>query len=127
MTKFGISKPGEPDTDSEVAKASGPGCVWRVNGEPFRMLDMSFLTGNKKGLSDTYRGRSRFAYFDETTVDGYPAVFNDNQDGRPQGICQITVGVSDSLAFRASEHTSVSRGAASCDGAKEFAAAVIAT
>lgn len=90
LSRFNISKPGEPDTDSQVAKASGPGCSWKADGEPFRGLDMSFLTGNKKGLSDIYRGQKendQFAYFEETTVDGYPAVFADGTDARSQGSC----------------------------------------
>ncbi|MFL6143205.1 MAG: DUF3558 domain-containing protein [Labedaea sp.] len=130
LAKFKISKPGEPDTDSQVAKSSGPGCSWRTDGEPFRGLDVSFLTGNKKGLTDIYRGYQQlhqFSYFEETTVDGYPAVFADGADGRSQGSCDIKVGISDTLAFRAGELGGVSRGAASCDGAKELAAAVIAT
>jgi Protein of unknown function (DUF3558) len=130
LSRFNISKPGEPDTDSQVAKASGPGCSWKADGEPFRGLDVSFLTGNKKGLSDIYRGQKQndqFAYFEETTVDGYPAVFADGTDGRSQGSCDIKVGISDALAFRAGELSGGSRGPASCDGAKELAAAVIAT
>jgi hypothetical protein len=130
MSTFKISKPGEPDTDSQVAKTSGPGCSWRTDGEPFRGLDISFLTGNKNGLDDIYRGYKQlrqFSYFEETTVSGYPAVFADGTDGRSQGSCDIKVGISDTLAFRAGELGGASRGAASCDGAKELAAAVIAT
>ena len=31
MKTFGISKPGEPDTDSELAKRVGPGCIWTAD------------------------------------------------------------------------------------------------
>lgn len=87
---------------------------------------MSFLTGNKKGLSDTYRGRSRFKFFEETTVEGYPAVFNDPTDERPNGNCNITVGISDTLTFRAREGGGPA-GQAVCDRTKQLAAAIIAT
>jgi Protein of unknown function (DUF3558) len=130
VSKFNISKPGESDTDSQIAKASGPGCSWKADGESARSYGMSFLTGNKKGLSDIYRGQkqfNQFAYFEETTVEGYPAVFADGTDGRAQGFCDIKVGISETLAFRAGETGGVSRGPTSCDGAKQLAAAVIAT
>lgn len=126
LDSFGVSRPGEPDTDSEIAKVSGPGCLWHARPEVNSTIDMSFVTGNKKGLSDIYRGRSRFKFFEETTVDGYPAVFNDPSDGRPHGDCNITVGISDTLAFRAREEGGLV-GQAVCDRAKQVAAAVIAT
>jgi Protein of unknown function (DUF3558) len=125
---FNISRPGEPDTDSTIAKFSGPGCSWRNDDEPVSTgYFMSFLSGNKNGLSDTYRGgKEAFpGYFEPTEVDGYPAVFNDLSDGRPSGACNITVGISDTLTFRASEQGT--RGAKSCDGAKAVASAVIQT
>jgi hypothetical protein len=126
LARFGVSRPGEPDTDSEIAKTSGPGCLWHASPTVDSTLGMSFLTGNKRGLSDTYRGRSRFKFFEETTVEGYPAVFNDLSDGRPDGQCNITVGISDTLAFRAREEGGLV-GQAVCDRAKQVAAAVIAT
>src|SRR6266545_5510920 len=94
MGRFTISKPGEADTDSQIAKASGPGCTWKADTEPSRGYSMSFLTGNKKGLSDIYRGKkqlNQFDYFEPTSVEGYPAVFADGSDGRSQGSCDIKV------------------------------------
>lgn len=127
LTGFGVSKPGEPDTDSAIAVHSGPGCVWVAESEVNSVIGASFLSGNKNGLSDTYRGRDRFdGYFEPTTVDGYPAVFNDIGDGRPQGDCNITVGISDTLTFRAAEHGGRDAQGA-CDRATQVAAAVIQT
>jgi hypothetical protein len=126
LESFGVSQPGEPDTDSDIAKVSGPGCLWHARPEVSSTIGMSFLTGNKNGLSDTYRGRDRFEFFEETAVSGYPAVFNDLSDGRPHGDCNITVGISDTLAFRAREDGDLV-GQAVCDRAKQVAAAVIAT
>jgi len=88
---------------------------------------MGFLTGNKNGLSDTYRGKDRFEYFVETTVDGYPAVFNELfSDGPSNGNCTITVGVSDSLTFIATE-VGGPPGEIVCERTKEFASAILAT
>ena len=123
---FGVSKPGEPTTTGAVAENAGPFCTWHADSAVDSTIGVGFLTGNKKGLSDTYRGRSRFKFFEETTVDGYPAVFNDLSDGRPDGQCNVTVGISDTLAFRAREEGGLV-GQAACDRAKQVAAAVIAT
>lgn len=127
---FNISKPGVPHIDDQVAKSSGPYCGWRTDDEPvFRAFDVGFITSNKHGLADTIRGgREAFpGYFEPTEVEGYPAVFNDLVDGRAGGACNITVGISDTLAFRAAEQADRVRGTRSCDGAKQFAAAVIKT
>lgn len=126
LKAFNITKPGTPHLDG----ASGPGCDWRTDEQPVpRSFDVFFITGNKNGLSDTYRGgRAAFpGYFEPTEVDGYPAVFNDLVDGRAGGACHITVGISDTLAFAATEQADRERGAQSCDGAKQFAASVLKT
>lgn len=123
LAHFDIRRPGEPDTESAVAREAGPRCVWYTEGGIF---GMGFLTGNKNGLSDTYRGRSRFNFWEETTVEGYPAVFNDPSDGRPAGACNLTVGISDTLTFRALDNSGRT-GQAACDRTKEYAAAIIQT
>jgi hypothetical protein len=78
-------------------------------------------------LSDTYRGRDRFkGYFEPTDVDGYPAVFNDPSDFRGSGSCNITVGISNTLAFQLSADDG-KLGTKSCDRAKQVASMVIQT
>jgi hypothetical protein len=126
MKTFGISKPGEPTTTGAIAEQAGPFCTWTADSAVNSTVGVGFVTGNKHGLSDLYRGRSGFKYFEETTVDGYPAVFNDSVDGRAQGICQITVGISDTLTVRSTE-LGGRKGQGACDRAKQVAAAVIAT
>jgi hypothetical protein len=126
LKDFGISQPGKPTTTGATAERAGPFCTWTADPAVNSTVGVGFLTGNKNGLSDTYRGRSRFGYFEETTVEGYPAVFNDLDDGRPSGICNITIGISDTLTFRATEQGG-RKGQASCDRAKQVAASVITT
>lgn len=127
LKSLDVSKPGKPTTTGAVAEMAGPYCGWRNSREPIIGYDIGFLTGNKNGLSDTYRGRKRFEYFEPTTLDGYPAVFNDGNDHRDQGSCNITVGISDTLALRAGVMASTTVGRESCEHAKKLASAAIAT
>ncbi|MFL6141551.1 MAG: DUF3558 domain-containing protein [Labedaea sp.] len=126
LATFGVSAPGTPTTTGAVAEYAGPFCTWHAAPEVNSTIGIGFLTGNKNGLSDTYRGRHDFGYFEETTVDGYPAVFAEGSDSRSTGACGITVGISDTLAFDALEQGN-RKGQASCDRAKQVAAAVLAT
>lgn len=128
MKPFNISKPGKPTTTGAVAETVGPYCSWTSEDEPTsRGFSVGLLPGNKNGLADTYRGRKQFKYFEPTTVDGYPAVFNDGIDARPSGSCSITVGISQTLAFGASETSGKGVGPGACEGARQLASAVIAT
>jgi hypothetical protein len=126
LQTFGISKPGRGTTTGAIAEQVGPYCTWTADPEVDSTVGVGFITGNKHGLSDTYRGRPGFAYFEETMVDGYPAVFEEGVDGRPSGVCNITVGISDTLTFRSSEQGG-RKGQGSCDRAKQVAGAVIVT
>jgi hypothetical protein len=120
---------GKPDTDSEVARTSGPSCSW-FDRDAGSGVGVGFLTANKNGLADTYRlnaqGRFKEGYFEPTDVAGFPAVFNDIQDGRGDGSCNITVGISDTSEFRVGVQDT-KLGQQSCDRAKQAAAAVIET
>jgi hypothetical protein len=130
LTGLKVSRPGIPDTDSPVAKTSGPQCVWHTDDQPVgQTYGVGFLTGNKNGLSDTYRGGKKAfpGYFEPTEVNGYPAVFNDLTDDRANGSCNITVGISSSLAFRAGIEGSKDTGTRSCDLVKQLAVTVIQT
>ena len=130
LKQLNISRPGVPDTESAVAKSSGPFCTWHTDDQPTNMsYGVGFLTGNKNGLSDTYRGGKKAfpGYFEPTEVGGYPAVFNGLTDDRPTGACNITVGISSSLAFRVGLEGSKDVGTKGCDLVKQVAAAVIQT
>lgn len=123
LATLDISTPGEPETTGAVAEQAGPMCSWFTDGSR-DLYDIGFLTGNKNGLSDTYRGTWN-GYFEPTDVDGYPAVFNDVVDGRDGGRCNMTVGVNDNLAFRTQLTADIGR--QTCDGAKNLARLVLAT
>ncbi|MFC4853597.1 DUF3558 domain-containing protein [Actinophytocola glycyrrhizae] len=126
LATFKVSRPGKPDTDSEIAKQVGPLCSWRADTEIPSSIGVTWQRGNKNGLGDLYRIRDRYDYFEPTTVDGYPAVFRDSSDARADGDCLISVGVSDSLTFTAGESGTLDAHGA-CDRAAQVAAAVLAT
>jgi hypothetical protein len=116
---------GHPDTDEPISKYAGPGCYW-TNSDTRNTVGFGFMTTNKKGLSDTYRGRDRFkGYFIPTDVDGYPAVFSDTGDYRQHGTCVLTTGIADTLTFQVSERGTL--GVKSCERLKGIAAMVVQT
>jgi uncharacterized protein DUF3558 len=115
---------GTSDTDGPLARWVGPSCGWD-NVSAQDGIGFGFLSENLNGLSDTYRARDRFeGYFEPTDVDGYPAVFNDPGDFRAKGSCNITVGISDTLAFITNVDEAYS-GRKSCDRAKRNASLIV--
>ncbi len=126
LARFQVSRPGKPDTESEIAKRVGPLCSWRADTEDAGSIGVTWQVGNKNGLADLYRIRDRYEYFNPTTVDGYPAVFKDSSDYRAEGVCKVSVGVSDSLTFTADEHGALDAQGA-CDRVVRIAAAVLTT
>jgi hypothetical protein len=126
LATFDVSRPGVPATTGAVAEYAGPFCSWHAATELASTIGVGFITGNKNGLSDIYRGRDRFGYFIPTSVDGYPAVFADLSDGREAGRCSVAVGVSETQMIRASEQGRLDA-QGSCDRAKQVAAAALAT
>lgn len=124
LTSLSITTPGDPETTGAVAEHAGPACTW-ITEEPERgNYHVGFMTGNKNGLSDTYRG-SWPGYFEPTRVSGYPAVFNDVVDSRDTGRCVLTVGISDNLTFLA--QLTSKPGHDACGGAMQVAEMVVAT
>ncbi len=107
------------DTD-----ANGSGCTW--SGESGGGLSVSWVTANTNGLSDLYVKQSTYAYWQPTTIAGYPAVYGDAlSDGRSQGDCVLNVGVSDHLAFFV-QYTNSTKAPESCTLASQAASDVIA-
>jgi hypothetical protein len=118
---------GTPDTGSSTAKYSGPACTWK-NDLKGTHVSMGFLIENKNGLADIYRGHAdgQFqAYWEETSVDGYPGVFAGDTDYRKNGGCILVNGFSDSLAvlFDHQDRT----GEQSCERVKQIVSMVIQT
>ncbi len=99
LASLTLPGPGTPDTEGGIAKYAGPSCGWKdsLNGS---YTDVAFMTGNRNGLADVYRGRAigRFdGYWVETSVDGYPGVFKGiaGPDHRKDGSCELDIGISE--------------------------------
>jgi hypothetical protein len=124
---FNLSAQGKPDTDSAIAKHTGPSCKWG-SSDTGEGIDVHFVAGNKNGLADVYRahGEGKWTgYWEVTSVDGYPGVFAFTTDGRPSGSCNLFVGISETLAFAINSQVQLKANA--CDLAKQVAAAVVET
>lgn len=126
LTGFGVSTPGRGDTEGPIATTVGPLCGWTADTEIPSTIGVAWQSGNENGLSDLYRTRDRYEYFEETTVEGYPAVFNDSIDSRDEGDCTISVGLSDALTFTAGEIGRLDAVGA-CARAEQVAAAAVVT
>jgi len=101
--------------------ANGTGCIWQgISGGG---LAISWETVDTNGLSDFYTLKSDQAYFEPTTVDGYPAVYADASDYRPSGQCAINVGANDHLFFFVNIHSS--NHSQACNLAQQAASDVI--
>ena len=98
LTSLGFPPQGKPDTHSGPADIAGPACTWQNEQ---RTTQAAFITANKNGLSDIYRGHQQgdFQFWQPTTIAGYPAVFNDPTDLRSVGACGLNVGISDTLTI----------------------------
>jgi hypothetical protein len=127
LRNFTLPVQGKADTDSAIAKSTGPSCEW-INSDTATGVGLSFITGNKNGLADLYRANEEgkwTGYWEETTVSGYPGVFHDVTDSRARGSCILAVGVTDTLTFLVDISGRLKE--QSCDFAKQVAAAVLAT
>jgi hypothetical protein len=108
-----------PDSDT-----NGSACSWA--GEAGGGINVSWETVNTHGLSDLYAKQSTFAYWQPTTVAGYPGVYADSvKDQRADGDCVLNVGVSDQLTFFV-EYDNPTEGTQACSLAGKAASDVIA-
>ncbi|RZQ65056.1 DUF3558 domain-containing protein [Amycolatopsis suaedae] len=82
--------------------AVGPSCYWKQTAADANRVDLTANPKNTNGLSDIYDQKAEFAYFEETQVAGYPAVYASDADQRSSGDCTLHVGVTDQLAVQVS-------------------------
>ena len=74
------------------------GCTWA--GDSGGVVNINWVTADRNGLSDLYAKSSTIAYWQPTTIDGYPAAYGDSiSDSRAQGSCVLSTAVSDQLYF----------------------------
>ncbi|MFD2471390.1 DUF3558 domain-containing protein [Amycolatopsis silviterrae] len=118
--QVGLKYPGEKSTG--VLN----GCRWTSSGSNQNFVNNTPIEENKRGISDIYDQKAKQAYFEPTTVNGYPAVFAGTEDSRANGICTLWVGVTDQLAVSVLPNISMgSNKKDPCSIAKKFATAMI--
>jgi hypothetical protein len=93
VTQIGLAGPGSGKQDQ-----TGPECTWKSSTSQFNNVTIAPMTINKNGLSDIYANKSKDAYFEPTTVAGYPAVYAGISEDRAKGYCNLWVGTTDNLA-----------------------------
>lgn len=107
---------------------TNPICAWKVDQADTR-ITVAFTPEVQQGLSGVYAqndiGFWEDGYFTPTTVSGYPAVYASIIDSRPQGICQLNVGLNDKLYFFSL--VSSRPGSDSCTAAMNVAEKVLET
>lgn len=89
---LGFAGPGELNTFGDDL-----GCDWELTTSGLHIVTIRPLVSDKGGLNDVYDGRDSQAYFEPTTVDGYPAVYASALDERDSGGCTLLVGLTDEL------------------------------
>lgn len=95
LTTLGMPNPGQPSIDTTEAKLRDY-CTWLLTaGEDQVVVSMPKPHLSDVDLAAAYESRDIYAYFEETTVSGYPAVFAGVTDNRPAGGCDLSVGVTD--------------------------------
>jgi uncharacterized protein DUF3558 len=125
LTTLGLPTPGAPAVDAIEAKLRDY-CTWWL-GPAEDQVEVSMPKNQRsETLRGTYEqhGAGAFAYFEETTIAGYPAVVAGVTDNRAGGGCELRVGVADDLAV---DVTVQATGADGCALAKNVAAEVVTT
>lgn len=87
---LGMVGPGRPNRDS-----IGTMCQWTGASYQTNTMSISLTTANDLGLGNIYNKKSDQAYFEPTTIDGYPAVYASQIDDRSTGDCVLAVGLTD--------------------------------
>ncbi|HET6703426.1 DUF3558 domain-containing protein [Amycolatopsis sp.] len=107
---------------------NGPSCTFQEAADPGNQIDVTTVTANKNGLSDVYDTKANDAYWEETQIGGYPAVYAAALDGRKSGKCGLFVGVTDELAVNILVQYDNGAGAADpCPVAQKFGESMVQT
>lgn len=83
------------------SKNSGTYCEYEYSNDSGNQVTVGVSNKLKQGLNDVYARRGQLAYFEPSTIDGYPAVYAAaNADLRDEGSCQLYVGLTDKDVVR---------------------------
>ncbi|MFJ1765933.1 DUF3558 domain-containing protein [Amycolatopsis sp. NPDC088138] len=107
---------------------NGPSCTFQEAADPGNQIDVTTVTANKNGLQDVYDTKANDAYFDETQVSGYPAVYAAAADDRKDGKCGLFVAVTDELTVNILVQYDNGAGASDpCPVAQKFGESMVQT
>ncbi|MGW3964282.1 DUF3558 domain-containing protein [Amycolatopsis sp. NPDC005003] len=107
---------------------NGPSCTFQETADPGNQIDVTTVTANKNGLSDVYDTKANDAYWEETQIGGYPAVYAAALDSRNKGKCGLFVGVTDELSVNILVQYDHGAGASDpCPVAQKFGEAMVQT
>ncbi|MFC5286890.1 DUF3558 domain-containing protein [Actinokineospora guangxiensis] len=125
VSGLGLREPAIPGDKSSFDDL-GPYCSWRDTANEVDFT-VAYIVPNQNGLADLYRGQEtgQWAYWEPTTVNGYPGVFQAAADQRQRGQCTVSVGVNDELHFSVTSRRGDPDKA--CDQVKDIASAVVDT
>ncbi|WP_285486012.1 DUF3558 domain-containing protein [Amycolatopsis taiwanensis] len=106
----------------------GEACDWKYGTNLEFDVGVSYIIpegGN--GLQNLYNqkaaGQYDQGYFEPTTIDGYPAVYEEGSDNRPKGQCSLSVGINEQTFI-----TVLNNGSGNvCGGTEKIASAVVET
>lgn len=135
LSRLGYAEPGDPrPQDSSPERQSGPSCGWQIRGVGTSVL-VILGTGNRDagagglaGIQAAHERPNSLIKFlaPAPDVDGYPALYFDTRDRRPDGNCTLALGIADDLAvsvFAAGYQGQQD----SCDVAQRVAAGTVKT
>nr|WP_245992868.1 DUF3558 domain-containing protein [Prauserella muralis] len=133
LAELGYGEPGTKRTEETTDETlqGGPSCGWFSDGAEgisvvIQTVNRERGTGGLGGVYESYKDGQR-AYWEPTTVNGYPAAYTDKQDFRDQGECGIVVGIQDDLSFAVGTDGYVSDPERACADAQALAGVVIET
>lgn len=91
LQQLTITAAGQPDRTD----ALGPVCHWHDKDGPSKMNLTVYIVTAGQGLSGPYSQKDSYQVFEpQQDIGGYPALVAMTDDARPQGDCQIGIGVS---------------------------------
>jgi len=133
---LGVATPPKNADGTLQGGAAGDGtgmCLWfyqdSKNGKGLGQDYVAILFAAKHdAVKLAYEQRSTFAYFEPTTVAGYPAIYGSSKDERPKGTCSLTVGFSDRVVgYVTSTQVSEAAKPKTCERAAAVAEGIVQT
>lgn len=126
-----VNELGGSDTErssSSDRDDSGASCAWELSDGGARIY-IGIDSDNSGGLTAVYKNHDSgvFEYWEPVTVSDYPGVFTDFTDDRPNGECNIEVGIREDRTVSVTVGPLEDNPNESCPRAKQVAEEMIAT